>query len=875
MLRQMLLYVGMLSISGAALAQQADSSNSAGLDSLLGPQTAQSSQQSAAQSRSLTSDDTPASSASAASDAKQAGVGSAPASETDVKPTAAAAKPAATGSRQPNAAVTRRATKYPVAKNRILEEIVVTAEKREENLQDVPISVQAFNGAQLAAKGIENPKQLTLSVPGLEYNNLAGYSIIFIRGVGSDAFIPSADPDVATYIDGIDYPFGHGLASALGNVKRVEVLKGPQGTLFGRNSSGGAINIITEAPSQTFRASGELEGGNFAKLNERLFVNVPILDSLAVSLSGLNYESDSYYKQAPGTGPVGGYPYPREDSRAFTAKVRWTPFDDLDALFDYTYINTRGKQAIFFPARNLKPAGIATGVKQYPDYEYGGTSPTYEDDTSRVFSTDIKYHLPWVNLRFLGSYQSIRAPALVDFDGSPQPLAGFEAIGQFERVRTAEFQLISNQSTPSWLKWVGGVYYLNSSAGYDPLHLFVGQGALDYLQQPGGLGGVAPLFTGLTNALSGAGLGSLTDYIDNGVTLSLRGIIDTSSISGYVQSTADITDWLSLTLGGRYQSERRSLVRSTTSLATNADSTDPSTEIQLLDFGTRSATAVNFSPRAVLDVKFNAQQHAYISFSRGFKSGTYNIIDVYEATQYIPPEEVTAYEVGYKATFFDGTLRLNTAIFQNNIRNLQVQTIALTSGGAARFETAGGARIQGGEFDLTWQPLPESLPGLAITSAGTYLRGRYTRYVDGSGFDNTTGLFFGGSGALVGGGVLPGRNFTGNTTVRTPTFTGTFSPSYAFDLGPGEMEFAMDYYYNSGFFFSAQNVDRAAQSDYGVIGARLSYLYRPWNIRLTAYGTNITGTKYFDGFEEFDFADAALLAPPAEYGLRLNWNFSM
>src|SRR5690606_4763471 len=122
--------------------------------------------------------------------------------------------------------------------NRFVDEIVVTAQKREENLQDVPISIQAFTADMLSARGIEDPKALQLATPGLQYSVVGGYSVVYLRGVGTDAFVPSADPSVATYIDGVYYAFGHGLAQALGSVERVEVLKGPQGTLFGRNSTG-------------------------------------------------------------------------------------------------------------------------------------------------------------------------------------------------------------------------------------------------------------------------------------------------------------------------------------------------------------------------------------------------------------------------------------------------------------------------------------------------------------------------------------------------------------------------------------------------------------------------------------------------------------
>lgn len=148
------------------------------------------------------------------------------------------------------------------SKNRFVEEIVVTAQKREENAQDVPISVTAFSGDLLEAKGIDDPSKLSSVTPGLTYNIATGFTFIYIRGIGSDAFL-TADPSVASYIDGVYYPFSSGLSQSFGKVERVEVLKGPQGTLFGRNSTGGAISITTETPSTSFNGSIETAYSRF------------------------------------------------------------------------------------------------------------------------------------------------------------------------------------------------------------------------------------------------------------------------------------------------------------------------------------------------------------------------------------------------------------------------------------------------------------------------------------------------------------------------------------------------------------------------------------------------------------------------------------
>jgi iron complex outermembrane receptor protein len=288
--------------------------------------------------------------------------------------------------------------------------------------------------------------------------------------------------------------------------------------------------------------------------------------------------------------------------------------------------------------------------------------------------------------------------------------------------------------------------------------------------------------------------------------------------------------------------------------------------VLLQDFGSRKADSSNFSPKAVLDFKLSDDELLYASYSKGFKSGTYNIIAIYTPTQYIEPEETTAYELGFKSSLLDGALRFNAAIFQNQIDKLQVQTISLTSGGAVRFETAGSARIRGADFDATWEVLPETIPGLVVTAGGALLDGKYTDYQRGSGYDETSGVFFDGT-------VFPTRNYTGNDLVRTPKFSGNAGLSYSFALGSGSVEIAGDTYYNAGFYYSAQNTPVTREQSYQLYNARISYLYEPWNLRVTAFGKNLTDAKYHYVVQELDFATAKLLAPPAFYGLRLNWDF--
>ena len=777
----------------------------------------------------------------------------------------AASEATATGASEPTQAA-RPASRF-------VEEVVVTAQKREENLQDVPIAVSAFSADTLDAKGIINPTDLPLVTPGLTYASLVSYSKIYIRGVGTDAFIPSFDMSVATYVDGIYMPYASGLAQAFGAVERIEVLKGPQGTLFGRNSTGGAISIITKKPSLS-GMEGEVGAsyGTHDDLQSKAYVSIPLTDSLAFSLSGLYNTRDIYYKSTNFD--------PADDvSKGARAKLRISPNEDLDIILQATKIQSQGAGTALGANQAPKPLLQAAGQgTPPPDYETNINDPAYSANATTIVQADGTWTLGGLTTRVIVSDQKVRAVTALDFDETPLPLVSFSHPRGFNDMKTAEVQFLSNKDSwgADWLQLIGGYYYLESSAGYDPLQLYVGvrqiqdlfsAAALQFGSSPN-----APLFAQLGQVGSGidrAIFGPLLDQLGIGpspVTIVTRGIVDTEAHAGFIQGTANLSETLSLTLGGRYQWERRKLVKS--SMGAFAF---PGDAEEILNFPLLDNTDTNFSPKATLDYKPDDSLMFYGTYSQAFKSGSFNIVNIYTPSNFVLPEEVTTYELGAKTELFDRSLRFNAAIFQNEIKDLQVQVLSLVAGGAVSMENAGEAKIRGAEFDATWQPMLDFAPGLVVTASATYLDAKYTKFDDGSGYDETTGLFFGPRAAL--GPLTPGRDFSGNMITQTPEFTGTVGFGYTWDVASGSFEAAGDYYYSSEYFFTAQNTKDASQAAYNVVGARLSYHYEPWNTRVTVFGKNLTNEKYWLYKLEDDFTTAGLLQPEATYGVRLNWSF--
>lgn len=768
------------------------------------------------------------------------------ASETPAAPTAPAADDSGTLAVQPPHDGTKQGASSGVH-NRVVEEIVVTAQKREENIQDVPISIQAFSGDALAARGVVDTSGLQESVPSLQFTNQAGFTLIFLRGIGTDNPIPSADRDVATYVDGIFMPSGQSTVQSLGQVQRVEVLKGPQGTLFGRNSTGGAISVITEDPGAEFKASAEAEASRFNGTAGKLSLMGPVTSWLSAGVSGSISRQDSYYTD------VNYQIQPTRDD-AIRFKVNLHPSDNVK--LGLTVFHSDDKNAYSEIAENTSPSLLGTllGIKPQPQsYVARSDFPAQAQSKQDMYYGNFVWNLPWFDFKLIGGQLVNRTPYTgFDFDGSAIPLVGFDGSNEYTRQQTGELQIVSNAD--SWmadrLKWTIGFYYFHSAVAIDPAHIHVGANAINAVLNLVGLDEPPALM----NLLQKLGLEN-TPLGDEGLRLSFAGGLGTKSYSAYAQGTYNLTDWLDLTLGGRYQWERRFLIESSTSLI--APIID--TSIPIFNFPLNHAVALNFSPKVMLSMHPSDSSMVYASYSVGYKSGTFNLVNIYTPPNYIVPEKISTYEAGMKSEFLDGRLRLNGAVFYNKIRDLQTSFISLLSGGALRFETAPAARTLGGELDGTFVPLPEWDPGLAITGNAAYVKANYTDFPDGSGFAAGTGLFH------------SNQDFTGNRMVYAPTVSGSLGLVQTIETGNGSYELAADDYYNSGFYADSANIIK--QSGYTVFNARVSYLYNPWNVRLTLFGTNLLDHHYFRQQFPSDFGVLTALAAPREYGIRLHWDF--
>lgn len=781
------------------------------------------------------------------------------------------------------------------ASNRLLEEVTVTAQKREENAQDIPITIQAFSSEKLDAFNIEDTADLQKITPGLTFTYTYGYTLIYLRGVGSEGFLPNADPSVATYIDGINIPASQGKQDSLGPVKRVEVLKGPQGTLFGRNATAGAINITTEDPPiDEFVGNLKYVQGNYDTAEYQAFigVDVPGVEGLGFTLSGFK-DTHENYGQNFSNGEKRTW---REDfSEGGRAKIKWDFLEDFSVTLIGSYVNQFNGNSLV--QENTRPS-LVFGAGAEVDEPDRDTHTNYEGGNATIntmYGAVFEWRPGPVDIKFIYSDQLADVDwGQFDYDSTDEDRSAFFVYDQYNDQETIELQILSNSETPmsDKLEWVAGYYGLKAEGGFGRLAFILNNGLATGLLPTGVLGS-------LTEPLLGLNLGNtLSDAAR--ITLESAGILSTDSDALYAQGTWRFNEAWALTLGARYQEETRSIGSTYLDFVDTFTpgfdeeayfgSSDYSRNIRISTFTAPPLEESTFSPKISLQWFPSDVMQVYASLQRGYKSPTYNIVNFFGNPDAVLGEETTAAELGIKSEWLDGALKLNGALFASQTKNQLTGLVSFTSGAIVRYGNADEAEVEGAEIDFQWQPMPSWNPGLVITGGATYVESIFTKFEDGEGFDDTTGLYFG-PGALedlalelIGlGGVLPvsstalvngPRDFSGNSVPRSPELTSVVSLNQYLDFDKfGAVEFGVDYSYKSEYFTTAQNSPHYVQDQYELWSARASWFYYPWGLQLTAFVDNAKDKDYFSSILQSDFGRTVTLAPPRLYGFKVKWDF--
>ena len=729
---------------------------------------------------------------------------------------------------RPIVAAIALATSSQAFSQAMLEEVIVTATKRAESLQDVPVTVTAFTADTIQEAGIINADDLAVLTPALSINtNFSPFNArMTIRGIGTAQNDPALEPSVGLFVDGVFFGRTGLGASDLTDIERIEVLQGPQGTLYGKNTNAGAISVVTKMPNIE-ETEGYLEAGvgNYGMGEVTAAASGPLSDTVAYRLSGNMRQRDGYFDNA------GGDDLNDADDWNVQGKLLWEATDQLSFLLNATHVERDttccGADAIQSESVNnlLAGRGLPSDRNDPFDYDVAVDVDSQFDLESDLISVTIGYDSDWGSITSITAWNDYEYSQSTDADRSQLDIFYIENEQYAGDSISQELRI--NSELGDSIEYQLGLFYLEQTTerGKGQPFTFIGEDFLTIgVQQDLALPAPLPF------------LAAPGDFLvaDN--------VWDTETLAVFGQATWHIGDTWHLTGGIRWTDEEKEA-----SLFTESTSTAPSEAIlglSLLDSVAapvdadfeRSTDNVDWLMRLSHDVGDSAM--VFISASTGTKSGGFNGVsggpDGPEDREF-DDEETTNYELGIKSTALDNRLRINATAFYTVVENYQQQEQNPTGVGTFVSNEA-EIEVSGIDLDVAAQPLPN----LTLTAGLLYMHD----------YDITEGVN------------------KGQELDFTADLTANLGATVVFPLANGGIFARADYMYmndhQSGVFVE----------DREVVNGRLGWRNNNWNI--SVWGKNLTDDEYVSlGAETFSFSgmDAFFLAPPRTYGATLRYDF--
>lgn len=691
-----------------------------------------------------------------------------------------------------------------------VDDVIVTAQRRAERLQDVPIAVQTQTSAQLETRGIQGVQALGEVVPSLSVSSAVGFAITYLRGVGSTAIGPGIETPVSIYVDGVYYASSTSALFDFNNISRIEVLKGPQGTLFGRNATGGLIQVVTADPSRDLDLRVGVSVDNYLATKGKFYVANKIANGVTADLS----VSASTQDRGWGVNvPTGDKVNRNIHNISVRSKWLFELGDNTEArlIGDFTDMANSFNGQRAFPGTNLPPFLGVTNAPGDP-WDLNGDVVPRVDNRNWGVSLKVDHHLGDVTLSSITAYRNANTNLRWDIDFTPVPHFEGNLVDK-ERQFSQELQLSSAGSGS--LTWTAGVYYFRARGIYDPSQVFSSD---------------------VPNNLFGP-FSSLLLFGDQ----------LTESIAGYGQGTLSLAPDTKLTVGARYTYEKREIDGRTEALAFGSPS-------RIL-LGTTPHDEISFEKptfRVSLDHRFSPEVLAYASFNTGFKSGGFNT--QFSTDPAFLPETINAYEVGLKTDLMDNTLRMNFAAYYYDYKNIQVQKVGIAATGIIN---GASARIYGAEVDF------DANLSAAFNVAGSLA---YTN----AQFEEFTNAPF----TAPNGGVasFPG-DASGNRIPKAPRLQGNLSATYTFEMSNGsKLALNGTGIYSSRYFFEANNI--VSQSPFVKLNASISWSSPDDKYSARLFGTNLTNkavgtysSTLSDGTIDISYD------PPRMFGIALDYRY--
>ncbi len=723
-------------------------------------------------------------------------------------------------------------TDLSLAAQNTLEEIVVTARRQSENLQESPVAVSALSAGALARAGVATVTDVQRLSPSVTFTpgtgGGSGTVNAFIRGAGEFDFIITADPAVGTYLDGVYLARAFGANAELADVERVEILRGPQGTLFGKNSIGGAISVVTRKPGEELEGVVKAEVGRFDYQGASAYVSGPVTDTLSLGVSGLYRKADGW-QERPGddAGDI--------DVLSGRISLRYTPTDNFESLLmvDATRRRQNGYPNVMhtytpIPGVTAFPLDVFSPNCCFPNRDIdesqaGDTLPSDDLDNLGINWTN-EFLLGNVQVKSITAYRDMDALFGRDGDNSQDELNGDrhdESHDQFSQ----EFQF-SGASFDNRLEWLTGLYYFREDSR-DDTELFI-------------VPGVTFASPRYANAQ------------------------ETVNYSAYAHATWHFNEQWALNAGLRWTDEEKDFDQTITNIDLGAPWFIPGApgigpglatpESACTDIAATTTSYScredwqEFSPKLGLEYQPGEQLMFYGHWSRGFRSGGFNgrpFASVNDIRAY-DPETLDSYELGFKSEWWERRLRLNGAFYYNDYQDKQVLII---QAGAVAIENASQATTQG--FELEAALLPVS--GLELNLGLSFIDDDSDGWVDLTGDYSDTELQY------------------------TPEWSATAAAAYRLELGAaGALRFSADMRYTDEYYLDAVNTEALRQDSYTLYNAGIAWLSPEDSWQVELRGDNLGDERAriggFDGVAFFGYTEASY-NPPRRWMLSASYQF--
>jgi iron complex outermembrane receptor protein len=698
-----------------------------------------------------------------------------------------------------------------------VEDVVVTARRRDEQLKDVPIAVSALSAERLDQTGVTDITALQQQTPNATVQIARGSNstlISFIRGVGQQDPLWGFEPGVGLYIDDVYVARPQGAVLDVFDINRIEVLRGPQGTLYGRNTIGGAIKYVTKRLGDEPEAMLRADLGSYREINALGSLSLPITDTFAVGGAVARYTRDGY-----GTNLTTGQEHYNKDVTAYRASAEWTPTDNLFVRLAYDRVDDDSA-----PRHGHREVNSTTGGYTPPADVYdtqAGITGT-QDVVTEGSSLTVEYTLSdTLTFKSITAYRSGDTHTVIDFDETPLPTLDVPAIYSDDQF-SQEFQLLY---TGERLSGVAGLFYLDGTSS----------GAFDTIA------------------------GNL------GLAIAAAGSIDTKSYSAFADFSYDLSDRLHISAGGRYTRDDKDgqvlrlfyLGATPTVFTGGVDRPIFATRTNY----TASKTFEKFTPRVSVSYDFSDAMTGYGSISQGFKSGGWDMRGdaalVPQTVNGYEPETVTTYELGLKGSAFDRFLSFSSAIFYSDYKDQQITTQQVATapavGIASVVDNVGASHIYGAELE-----------GAAVFSQHLtanfsvgYLKNEFEKFI-----------------SLATGTPVDVSDL--RKPQNSPEWSGYLGLTWSSDVAGGALRVTPSASYRSDYHLFDAPDPVLDQGAYTLIDLSATWTSPSGAYELGLFGKNLTDERYKVG--GYNFAGAtynnsidAFYGPPRTITARLTW----